>query len=109
MTSITVVAHKNLGHTNHWCFDLATSPITSIQLDCQPSHSVPSTVLKEGSKANLIISEVSYSVPPEAEAQFVLDVAPGLSVSDIYNRIIDSGVHRYEFDENGVGMSKLGY
>jgi hypothetical protein len=56
ITHIIAAPHHQEAGTNHWCFYLATSPTTSIQLDCQPSHSIPSTVLPGGSKAYLIVS-----------------------------------------------------
>lgn len=103
VTRVLAVAHENLGHTNHWCFYISTSASTSVRFDCQPSHTIPSTVLSHGSKANLIISELPLVLPPEAEAHFPLDVAPGLTVARIYNLITDIGRHLYEFDADGVG------
>ncbi|CAI7642777.1 unnamed protein product [Penicillium glandicola] len=63
----------------------------------------PSSVLREGSKANLVISELTSLVSTDAEERFMLDVAPGLSVGHVYDRIIQHGRQKYEFDLNGVG------
>ncbi|KAJ5086545.1 hypothetical protein NUU61_007852 [Penicillium alfredii] len=103
VTRILAVAHQNLGDTNHWCFYLSTSAIISVQLDCQPSHSIPGTVLEGGSKANLIMSKLDHVLPPDAETYFVLDVFSGVSVAHIYDTICEHGRHKYEFDSNGVG------
>ncbi|KAJ5353812.1 hypothetical protein N7541_006376 [Penicillium brevicompactum] len=101
---ILAVAHEKIeGPTNHWCIYLSTSDDTSIRVDCQPSHSVPSTVIRGGSKANLVISELSSATSPDAQTRFVIDVVPGVSVEKIMDVIADSGKHKYEFDEQGVG------
>ncbi|KAL4778304.1 hypothetical protein BJX76DRAFT_366495 [Aspergillus varians] len=96
--------HQDAG-TNHWCFYLATSPTISIQLDCLPSHSIPSAILPGGSKANLVISELHYSTPPDIEASFALDLAPdrNITVKDVHDLLIENGRHKYEFDYRGVG------
>ena len=106
ITRILAIPHaKQHISTNHWCFYLLTpTPHTSIALDCQPTHSIPATVLVHGgSKANLIFSEVPYATPPDAQAVFALDVAKGVTVQDVYNLLTRNGRHRYEFDEDGVG------
>lgn len=100
---IIAVPHRKQGGTNHWCFYLATSPTTSVRVDCQPSYTEPSSILQGGSKANLVISQLRYVVSRNAQAQFKLDVVPGLSVGHVYDQIIQHGRHRYEFDMNGVG------
>lgn len=77
VTQIIAAAHAKDAGTNHWCLYLATSSETSVRIDCQPSFSVPSTVLQGGSKANVIISELRYLISHQVEAQFALDVKPG--------------------------------
>lgn len=95
VSRIFVVAHEDLGLTNHWSLYLQTSPEDSVHIDCQPSHSIPSTVLKVGSKPNLIISELPNTVEDFAsEAQFVVDVEPSLSVRPVYDCIIENGRHK---------------
>ncbi|RAL02566.1 uncharacterized protein BO80DRAFT_378102 [Aspergillus ibericus CBS 121593] len=101
--SARAVGHTQEGGTNHWCFYLETSPLTCIQFDCQPSHSVPSTQITGGSKAYLIISELDRLLPHDAETEFRLDVAPGLTVAQILDHLTAHGRHKYEFDSNGVG------
>ncbi|KAJ5322838.1 hypothetical protein N7452_011127 [Penicillium brevicompactum] len=101
---ILAVGHEKIeGPTNHWCIYLSTSDDTSIRVDCQPSHSVPSTVIRGGSKANLLISELSSATSPDAQTRFVIDVVPGLLVEKVMDVITDNGRHKYEFDEQGVG------
>ncbi|OJJ83937.1 uncharacterized protein ASPGLDRAFT_47644 [Aspergillus glaucus CBS 516.65] len=103
ITRILAVAHEQQVDTNHWCFYLQTSPESSICLDCQPSYSVPSTAIQGGSKANLILSELLYLLPPGVQAHFALDVVPGLTVAGVYEKLVEHGRHEYEFDSKGVG------
>lgn len=100
---ILAIPHENLIITNHWCLYLVTSPTTSIQMDCQPSHTVPSTILHGGSKSNLVISELSTRTPHDAQTEFALGVKPGLTVGQVYDQIVQHGRHQYEFDSEGVG------
>ncbi|PLN81505.1 hypothetical protein BDW42DRAFT_168841 [Aspergillus taichungensis] len=102
---ILAAPHHQEAGTNHWCFYLATSPTTSIQLDCLPSYSVPSTVLANGSKANIVISKLDRLVSADVEATFALDVASDrtLFVRDVIDLLVENGRHRYEFDERGMG------
>ncbi|KAL4744329.1 uncharacterized protein BDW70DRAFT_145878 [Aspergillus foveolatus] len=100
---IIAVAHGQNSGTNHWSLYLLTSDRSSVRIDCQPSYSVPSSVLSGGSKANLIISELPYAVSHDAQAQFVLNVSANLKVKSVYNLLIQNGRHKYEFDSNGVG------
>lgn len=101
--SLIAVPHSKKANTNHWCLYLLTSDRSSVRIDCQPSYSVPSTILRGGSKAYVIISELSYTVSKDAQAQFLLGVAPGLKVRHFYDLLIENGRHKYEFDSNGVG------
>ncbi|KAJ5200841.1 hypothetical protein N7472_006045 [Penicillium cf. griseofulvum] len=103
MTQILAVPHTQNAGTNHWCLYLLVSPEKSVQIDCQPSYSAPSAVLRGGSKANFIVSELTHKVPDDAQAEFIIDVTPGLSVSRNYNLFIENGRHKYEFDADGVG------
>ncbi|KAJ9219559.1 hypothetical protein DTO027B5_4827 [Paecilomyces variotii] len=101
--SLIAVPHGKKANTNHWSLYLLTSDRTSVRFDCQPSYYVPSTILPEGSKAYLIISELAYPVSRDAQTQFRLNTAPGLKVKDVYDLLIQNGRHKYEFDTNGVG------
>lgn len=112
ISHIHAVAHQKHAGTNHWSlYLLTTTPPTTtvsnaplaINLDCQPSHSIPSTVLHDGSKANVIFSEVPYTVPPDAEVHYALEVVAGLTVQDVWNLMVEHGRQRYEFDADGVG------
>lgn len=100
---IRAVAHGQKANTNHWCFYLHTGPNTSVRIDCTPSYSVPSTVLPGGSKANIIVSRLSYETSHSAVKVFELAVQQNLTVADIYNILVQNGRHKYEFDANGVG------
>jgi hypothetical protein len=105
--SISVAAHKKTswerGFTNHWCLYLRTSQNASVQIDCLPSYSVPSIVMPGGSKAFVIISELSYALSPDAVKDVSLTVRPGLTVAHVVNLLIASGRHKYEFNQQGVG------
>lgn len=104
ITRIHAIPHGKHANTNHWCFYLTTpTPSRTIQLDCQPTHSIPSTVLTGGSKANVLFSKVPYAIPPDAQANFPLDVVEGVTVQDVCNLLVEHGREKYEFDEDGVG------
>lgn len=100
---IFAVPHSQLEGTNHWCFYLLTPSGHSVAVDCQPSHSIPSTVLQGGSKAFLIVAELTSALPPDAVMGFPLDVIPGLTVAGVLHKLTEHGRHRYEFDSKGVG------
>ncbi|KNG89487.1 hypothetical protein ANOM_002243 [Aspergillus nomiae NRRL 13137] len=91
--------------TNHWCFYLCTSETTCVALDCQPSHTVPSSVLAGGSKAYVLLSELRALAGPDALLEFAVrvDVRAGLTVGDVVDVLVESGRERYEFDADGVG------
>ncbi|BDD62081.1 hypothetical protein AAWM_04648 [Aspergillus awamori] len=101
--SLIAAPHSKHAGTNHWCLYALTSDATSVRFDCQPSYSVPNTILPGGSKAYVIISELQYAVSRDAQAQFILRVTPGLKVRHVYDLLIQNGRHKYEFDSNGVG------
>lgn len=91
--------------TNHWCFYLSTSETTCVALDCQPSHTVASSVLVGGSKAYVILSELSAPAGSDALLEFAVavDVRAGLRVGDVVDVLVENGRERYEFDADGVG------
>lgn len=105
--SISVAAHNKTswgkGFTNHWSLYLRTSQNTSVRIDCLPSYSVPSTVIPGGSKAFVIISELSSALSHDAVKDVSLTVRPGLTVAHVVNLLIASGRHKYEFNQQGVG------
>lgn len=78
---IIAVPHSQNAGTTHWCLYLVVSPGKSVQIHCQPSYSAPSSVLKGGSKANFIISELMCKVPNDAQAECIIDIISGLTVS----------------------------
>lgn len=101
---ILAVQHSKIERTNHWCLYLSTSPSSSVQIDCQPGYTLPSTVvLQGGSKANLIIAELDSECPRDAQAVFALDVVPGISVGLFVAEITRHGRQKYGFDAEGVG------
>lgn len=118
--------------TNHWSIYLlppptsssppSSAPQPSIHIDCQPSHTTPSTVLPRGSKANLIVSLLNTSTDtstdthglptgtgtelaiPDAVYRVPLPVTRlALTVADIMDLLLAEGKEKYEFDEHGVG------
>ena len=109
ITKITAVGHTQESGTNHWRLYVDTSPdqtgSTSVRLDCVPSYTVPSTVPPGGSKANIVLSEltVPISSQPDTEVFFPLDIIPDLTVGDVYDTLARHGRLNYEFDDNGVG------
>ncbi|GAD99173.1 UDP-glucose,sterol transferase, putative [Paecilomyces variotii No. 5] len=63
----------------------------------------PAAVISGGSKAYLIISELSCVVSCDVQGEFDLDVGPGLKVEHFYDAFVENGRHKYEFDPQGVG------
>lgn len=103
VSRIFAVPHAQQDGTNHWCFYLLTPAGNSVAVDCQPSHSIPSTVLAGGSRAFLIVAELASALPPDALMGFPLDVIPGLTVAGVLHKLTEHGRHQYEFDSRGVG------
>ena len=107
---VMIVRHEKIswgsGYTNHWCLYLKTSGSTAVMVDCQPSHSIPSTITYRGSKAVLIISELDRLLLPDAIKVIALPAKAGLTVKDIIVAFMESGRHRYEFTSDGVGCRK---
>lgn len=102
--AIYAVAHEPLPDgANHWCFYLQTSEITSVSIDATPTHSVPSTILQNGSKANMIITALPYLIPPLAFKEIRLSVCAGLTVGRVVDLLIQSGRSKYEFNSEGRG------
>jgi len=109
---IWVAAHQKTvgrtgksGFTNHWCLYLQTGDKASVRIDCQPSYSVPGTVVQGGSKAN-IISELDYEMSYDVTKSIKLDVRTGLNVGSVINLLLTHGHHKYEFTAHGVGCRK---
>jgi hypothetical protein len=105
--SISVAGHNKTGsgHTfvNHWCLYLHISLNKSIRIDCQPSHSMPSTVMPGGSKAFVIVSELPYALSRDVIKPVKLTVRPGLTVQNVIDLLTSNGRHKYEFNKQGVG------
>ncbi|KAI1935578.1 hypothetical protein LOZ66_005118 [Ophidiomyces ophidiicola] len=81
--SISVAGHEQNAGTNHWCLFARVSPTIAFRIGCQPSYSVPSTILLGGSKSNIILSWLNSVESPDI--------------------IKTARRHKYEFDSNGVG------
>lgn len=98
---ITAVAHEKISwgnrFTNHWCLYLQTSESASVSIDCQPSHSVPSTVTNGGSKGFLIVSELDEPFSRDATKVVTLAATADLTVGHVVQALMNSGRHRYEF------------
>lgn len=89
---------------NHWCFYLQLPDGTSsVRSDITPSSMVPSTTIKGGSKANMIISLLNHNSSKSSQIISKLQVQENLLVKEVVNTLIDAGVHRYEFNEKGTG------
>ncbi|KAI2090963.1 hypothetical protein LOZ36_001190 [Ophidiomyces ophidiicola] len=101
--SIAAAGHEQNAGTNHWCLFARVSPTIAIRIDCQPSYSVPSTILPGGSKGNIIISWLNSVESPDIIKTVDLAIRSNLLVRDVYNVLLGHGRHKYEFDSNGVG------
>lgn len=107
MTQIWAVGHSVDGAEedgNHWCFYLQISDGTSsVRIDITPTITVPSPTLKGGSKANMIISSLTYQASKDAQIISKLQVRENLFVKDVVDTLIDEGAHRYEFNKGSTG------
>ncbi|OBT66618.1 hypothetical protein VE03_03942 [Pseudogymnoascus sp. 23342-1-I1] len=104
LLALHLVAHEPLTNgANHWSFYLQTTPSTSITLDATPSHTIPSTVLFNGSKAHLTISALPYLYPESATKVVSLSVREGLTVGGLVDLVVGEGRARYEFNGEGRG------
>jgi hypothetical protein len=79
VSHILTVPNQQEAGTNYWCIYLSTSLTTSTKLDCHLNYSVSSSNL-QGSKAELILSELPHETESDTQANIVLDIAPGLLV-----------------------------
>ena len=102
--AIYVVGHDRLdGGANHWCFYLQIGAAASVRVDATPTHSIPSTVLQNGSKANIVISTLPYLISSAAQKTVCLSVCANLTVGRVLDLLIQSGRTRYEFNSEGRG------
>ncbi len=101
--SLLVVAYSKLKKGgNHWCFYLPVSNSRPIRIDPNPTG-LTGTVLPGGTKANVVVSELSYYVSNQAEHVETVSGQGGLTVRDFIDAITNEGHHKYEFDKNGIG------
>ncbi|KFX91377.1 hypothetical protein V490_05948 [Pseudogymnoascus sp. VKM F-3557] len=101
---ISAVAHDLLdGGGNHWCFYLQISGTQTACLDMAPTHTVPSTILPNGSKGNMIISMLPDRSSISAANIVQLDVCAGLTVSPVVDLLIQSDRSKYEFNSESRG------
>ena len=75
--------------------------MTAIRLNCEPSYAQESTILEDGSKANISFQRRATLVPPERQLVLTLSVQPGYTVGDIYDIIVVNNRHKFEIDHNG--------
>ena len=102
--AIYVVAHEPLPDgANHWCLYLQTSETTVVSIDATPTYSVPSTILQNGSKANLIITALPYLISTSSHKDVRLSVCAGLTVGRVVDILIQSGRSKYKFNSEGRG------
>jgi hypothetical protein len=101
---VDAVAHERLPQGgNYWCFYLRVSATHSIHLDMTPSYTVPSTSVAGGSKGNLVVSLLDYTVSPSAQKVVRLDVLTGRTVRDYVSLLVEHGRDKYEFNDQGQG------
>jgi hypothetical protein len=101
---ISAVAHDLLdGGANHWCFYLQISGTHTVCLGMAPTHTVPSTILPNGSKGNMIISMLPDRSLISASKTVQLDVCAGLTVGRVVDHLIQSAHSKYEFNSEGRG------
>ncbi|KAJ5609596.1 hypothetical protein N7528_010163 [Penicillium herquei] len=98
------VAHERLVQGgNHWCFYFQVGTNNSVNLDMTPSYMVPSTSIPGGSKGNMVLSDLTYVISPATEKAIRLDVAPGKTVRDFVDLLLQHDRHKYEFNDQGQG------
>ncbi|GES58985.1 uncharacterized protein DSM5745_07583 [Aspergillus terreus] len=68
-----------------------------------PSYTVPSTSIAGGSKGNLVVSLLDYTVSPSAQKVVRLDVLTGRTVRDYVSLLVEHGRDKYEFNDQGQG------
>ncbi|KAJ5972264.1 uncharacterized protein N7479_002182 [Penicillium vulpinum] len=78
------LAPREFNIPTSWTFFLSTSEenMTAVRLHCQPTYEHETTVLENGSKANIVVN-------------------PGFTVGDIHNIIVANNQHKYEIDDDG--------
>ncbi|KAJ6089805.1 hypothetical protein N7467_005021 [Penicillium canescens] len=92
---------------NDWALFLSTSEEhrTAVQLDCCVSThpDVLRPILAGGRKANVLFSVKEYLVPLDTELSWKIDVVSGMTIRDVYEQVIEAGLHKFEFTRNGFG------
>jgi hypothetical protein len=101
---IYAVAHEELPNGgNHWCLYLQFDEDRSVCIDVTPSHGIPSTVLANGSKANMLIARLRCLYSTAATHHVSLSVRDDLTVGTVVDLLVREGRERYEFDADGRG------
>ncbi|KAJ5504308.1 hypothetical protein N7463_007182 [Penicillium fimorum] len=92
-----------LNSPNRWTIFLSTSEenMTAIRLHCPPTFDRETTILENGSKANVIFQRRTALVPLDGQLTFVLSVNPGFTVGNIHEIIVANNPHKYEIDHDG--------
>jgi len=107
VVKISAVGHGLLENGgNHWCFYLTVSADTSVRVDISPSYSIPGTTLKGGSKAFIVVSDLSYLLSTSAQKVCEFEIKDSLSVGDFLDVLVNAGRHKYEFNSLGQGCRK---
>lgn len=84
---------------NYWCFYIQLPDGAKfVRIDITPSVTVPSTTIEGGSKADMIISSLTYPTSKDSQIISKLQVRENLLVKDVVDTLIDEGAHRYEFN-----------
>ncbi|PGG95364.1 hypothetical protein GX51_08268 [Blastomyces parvus] len=96
---LLMVTHNKLtGGGNHWCFYLQVSPDCSVHIDITPSYSIPSIVTPGGSKAIIIVSNLTYLCSSHATKTLYINVHPGSKVHDFVHPLVNAKRYQYKFN-----------
>jgi hypothetical protein len=91
----------------HWVFYLQTGDRSSVRLDIQPSYTVPAEHEPNGSKANLVISELDYAISRNVVQSVSLEPQRNDITVDALIRLLEStGRQKYEFTSQGTGCRR---
>lgn len=107
MTEIWAIGHsidtaKEEG--NHWCFyPQQIDGMRSVQIDIIPSYIVSSTIIKGGSKANIVISLLMCLSSKDLLIVSKLQVRGNLIVKEVVDTLVCSGAHSYKLNREGIG------
>jgi hypothetical protein len=104
---VCCITPEDLFGPNDWALFLSTSEEhgTAVQLDCCASThpDVPRPIITGGCKANVFFGDREYLVSLDTERSWKIDVVSGMTIRDVYERVVEAGLHKFEFTRNGFG------